>query len=51
MTTIRTLITGEIGRLLSLPVPEIVFAALDPVLARAEPDRCCGKRLDTPATD
>jgi hypothetical protein len=37
-TLIAELITGEIGRLLGLPVPEIVFAELDPVLAKAEPD-------------
>lgn len=29
---------GEIGRALGLPVPEIVFAELDPALARTEPD-------------
>ena len=32
------LIAGEIGRALGLPVPEIVFIELDPVLAHAEPD-------------
>ena len=32
------LISGEIGRLLGLPVPEIVLVELDPVLAKAEPD-------------
>ena len=37
-TLIAELITGEIGRLLGLPIPEIVFVELDPVLARAEPD-------------
>ena len=37
-TLIAELITGEIGRLLGLPVPEIVFVELDPVLAKAEPD-------------
>jgi hypothetical protein len=37
-TLIAELITGEIGRLLGLPVPGIVFVELDPVLARAEPD-------------
>src|SRR6185312_12283571 len=37
-TLIAELITGELGRLLGLPVPEIVFAELDPVLAKAEPD-------------
>jgi len=37
-TLIAELITGEIGRALDLPVPEIVFFELDPVLAKAEPD-------------
>jgi hypothetical protein len=37
-TLIAELITGEIGRLLGLPVPEIVFVELDPVFAKAEPD-------------
>jgi hypothetical protein len=37
-TLIAELITGEIARLLGLPVPEIVFVELDPVFARAEPD-------------
>src|SRR5687768_9509155 len=35
---IAELITGEIARLLGLPVPEIVFVELDPVFAKAEPD-------------
>jgi hypothetical protein len=35
---IAELIVGELGRALELPVPEIVFAELDPVLARTEPD-------------
>jgi hypothetical protein len=35
---VAELIVGEIGRLLGLPVPEIVFIELDPALARAEPD-------------
>jgi hypothetical protein len=35
---VAELITGEIGRALGLPVPEIVFVELDPVLANAEPD-------------
>ena len=34
----RALIAGEIARALGLPVPEIVFAELDPELARTEPD-------------
>jgi len=32
------LLAGEIGRLLGLPVPEIVFIDLDPALSKAEPD-------------
>src|SRR6478672_896915 len=32
------LISGELARALGLPVPEIVFADLDPDLARTEPD-------------
>jgi hypothetical protein len=35
---IAELLSGEIGRTLGLPVPEIVFADLDPDLARTEPD-------------
>ncbi|HEX8650228.1 MAG TPA: HipA family kinase [Pyrinomonadaceae bacterium] len=35
---IAELVSGEIGRALGLPVPEIVFVELDPVLARTEPD-------------
>lgn len=35
---IAELVAGEIGRTLGLPVPEIVFAELDPVLSRSEPD-------------
>src|SRR5947199_9366991 len=35
---IAELIAGEIGRTLGLPVPEIVFIELDPVLGRSEPD-------------
>lgn len=36
---IAELIAGEIGRALGLPVPEIVFVELDPVLSNAEPDQ------------
>jgi hypothetical protein len=36
---IAELVSGEIGRALGLPVPEIVFADLDADLARTEPDR------------
>jgi hypothetical protein len=35
---IAELVSGEIARALGLPVPEIVFASLDPDLARTEPD-------------
>ncbi|MEA2162051.1 MAG: hypothetical protein QOK37_178 [Thermoanaerobaculia bacterium] len=35
---IAELVSGEIARLLKLPVPEIVFADLDPRMARTEPD-------------
>ena len=35
---IAELLAGEIGRILGLPVPEIVFAELDSVLGRSEPD-------------
>lgn len=35
---VAELVSGEIGRTLGLPVPEIVFIELDPVLAKAEPD-------------
>jgi hypothetical protein len=35
---IAELVSGEIARALGLRVPEIVFAELDPVLARTEPD-------------
>jgi HipA-like protein len=35
---IAELVSGEIGRAVGLPVPEIVFAAVDPDLARTEPD-------------
>jgi hypothetical protein len=35
---VAELIVGEIARALELPVPEIVFMELDPVLGRSEPD-------------
>ena len=35
---IAELVSGEIARLLGLPIPEIVFATLDQDLARTEPD-------------
>jgi hypothetical protein len=35
---IAEFVTGEIGRVLGLPVPEIVFMELDPRLGRSEPN-------------
>ena len=35
---IAELVSGEIARALGLPIPEIVFATLDPDLSRTEPD-------------
>lgn len=35
---IAELVSGELARLLGLPVPEIVFALLDPRMAATEPD-------------
>jgi hypothetical protein len=35
---IAELISGELARALGLPIPEIVFATLDPRMARTEPD-------------
>jgi hypothetical protein len=35
---IAELVTGELGRALGLPVPELVLVELDPALAKAEPD-------------
>jgi hypothetical protein len=35
---IAELVAGEIARALGLPVPEIVYMQLDPVLGRSEPD-------------
>lgn len=35
---IAELVSGEIARALELPVPEIAFMELDPVLGRSEPD-------------
>jgi hypothetical protein len=35
---IAELLVGELARYLDLPAPEVVFAVLDPVLARSEPD-------------
>lgn len=37
-TLVAELVSGEIGRVLGLPIPEIVLVELDPVLAKAEPD-------------
>jgi len=36
---VAELITGEIARLLGLPVPDLVLVELDPALAKAEPDQ------------
>ena len=38
LALVAELIAGEIARALGLRVPEIVYAEVDPVLARAEPD-------------
>ncbi|RPJ71813.1 MAG: aminotransferase class I and II [Acidobacteria bacterium] len=38
LALVAELVSGEIARALGLPVPEIVFAVLDPDLARTEPD-------------
>lgn len=35
---IAELVAGELARAIGLPVPEIVFAMLDPALGRSEPD-------------
>src|SRR5947209_20384296 len=35
---IAELVAGELARALGLPMPDVVFAELDPVLARSEPD-------------
>src|SRR3954447_13693951 len=35
---IAELVSGELARVLGLPVPEIVFAELDPRMAKTEPD-------------
>ena len=35
---IAELVAGEVGRAIGLPIPEIVFADVDPGLARTEPD-------------
>src|SRR6185369_10000709 len=35
---IAELVSGELARVLRLPVPEIVFAELDPRMAKTEPD-------------
>src|ERR1700704_2102366 len=35
---VAELVAGEIARALRLPVPEIVFAQLDPRMAKTEPD-------------
>ena len=35
---IAELLAGELGRMFGLPIPEIVFMELDPILGRSEPD-------------
>ncbi len=35
---VAELVAGEVARAMGLPVPEIVFVELDPVLGRSEPD-------------
>jgi hypothetical protein len=35
---IAELVAGEVGRALGLPVPELVFVELDPLLGKGEPD-------------
>jgi hypothetical protein len=35
---VAELLCGEIGRALGLPIPDIVFLEVDPVLSKAEPD-------------
>ena len=35
---IAELLAGELGRAFGLPIPEIVFMELDPILGRSEPD-------------
>jgi len=35
---VAELVAGEVARAMKLPVPEIVFVELDPVLGRSEPD-------------
>ncbi len=35
---IAELVAGELGRAFGLPIPEIVFMELDPILGRSEPD-------------
>ena len=35
---IAELLAGELGQVLGLPIPEIVFMELDPILGRSEPD-------------
>lgn len=38
LALVAELVAGEIGRALGLAVPELVFAEVDPVLGRSEPD-------------
>jgi hypothetical protein len=43
---VAELLAGELGRALGLPVPEIVFVEVDPVLGTAEPDAWVKELLD-----
>ena len=38
LALVAELVAGELARALDLPIPELVFAALDPALGRSEPD-------------
>jgi hypothetical protein len=43
---VAEVITGELGRALGLPVPELVFVDVDPALAGVEPDPWVGELLE-----
>lgn len=48
---VAEVIAGELARRLGLPVPELVVLALDPVIARAEPDEEIQELLKASAGD
>ncbi|WP_412745252.1 HipA family kinase [Krasilnikovia sp. MM14-A1004] len=48
---VAEVIAGELARRLGLPVPELVVAGLDPVVARAEPDEEVQELLKASAGD